>query len=189
LAQVIAAGSVIGLLAGCSESVPTGQTNSSGKSSLDRLVEAGSQRLQTADPIAAFKWINHGNVEDAARAEQVVSSVGELATAHSIDPEFVKKAFRYQISATEAVEYELFAQWKLGERPLPQTAPDLTTSRATIDMLNKRMVDEMATQWRVLHSPSCKSELDNAVENAATANKLDEFHRTALTAATRSYCS
>src|SRR6476646_1313769 len=40
-------------------------------SPLHHLVDTAVQRLATADPVAAFKWINGGPITDVQRANQV----------------------------------------------------------------------------------------------------------------------
>ena len=47
-------------------------------SPLDALVSAAAQRLQVADPVAAVKWITHGDIEDPVRVQQVVDAVAPL---------------------------------------------------------------------------------------------------------------
>ena len=57
------------------------------------LVDTAAQRLATADPVAAAKWINGGPLTDTARANQVLDSVAADASAHGIDPEYVRTVF------------------------------------------------------------------------------------------------
>ena len=56
---------------------------------LYRLVDTAAQRLATADPVAAFKWINGGDITDPQRVNQVMAAVGSDATAHGIDAHYV----------------------------------------------------------------------------------------------------
>ena len=93
-------------------------------SPLHRLVDTAAQRLATADPVAASKWINGGPITDAARANQVLDGVGADATAHSIDPQYVRTIFTDQINATEGIEYARFGQWKFDP---PRPRPPLLT--------------------------------------------------------------
>ncbi len=155
---------------------------------LYRLVDTAAQRLATADPVAASKWINGGPITDTARANDVLDAVGADATAHGVDPQYVRTVFTDQIGATEGVEYSLFGQWKLNPATAPATAPDLSASRSEIDGFNKTMVDEIALQWSSLHSPTCFSQLNDTIDVVATARQLDPLYRQALGSATRSYC-
>jgi chorismate mutase len=93
---------------------------------LYRLVDTAAQRLATADPVAAFKWVNDGPpIDDPPRAAAVLDAVGADATAHGIDPSYVRTVFTDQIDATEGIEYMRFAQWKFDPRAAPTTGPDL----------------------------------------------------------------
>ncbi|WP_199254117.1 chorismate mutase family protein [Mycolicibacterium mengxianglii] len=61
-------------LAGAGESSP-----------LHTLVDTAAQRLQTAEPVAAFKWINGAPINDPPRVQVVFDGVGTEATAHQLD--------------------------------------------------------------------------------------------------------
>jgi chorismate mutase len=153
------------------------------------LVDAASQRLQTAEPVAATKWINAGAIEDPLRVEQVLRAVSADATRKGVEPAYVRRIFTDQVHATEALEYSRFAQWKLDPPAAPTVAPDLASSRATIDRLNTEMVDQVALQWTVLHSPDCIRVLDDAKAAVAAARILDPLYRQALDFSTHSYCA
>ena len=45
-------------------------------SPLTALVDAAAQRLQVAEPVAAFKWNTHGAIEDEGRVRQELAEVG-----------------------------------------------------------------------------------------------------------------
>lgn len=152
------------------------------------LVDAAAQRLQTADPVAANKFRNGGPIEDPRREQQVIDATTAEARNRHIDPAYVGQVFRDQIDATVAVEHGLFARWKLDPVTAPASAPDLAASRTAIDALNHTMVNEIADQWPILHSPSCPADLAGAVDGVATARNLDPLYRQALDYATRSYC-
>lgn len=151
-------------------------------------MDAAAQRLQSADPVAAFKWIAKGSIEDPARAQQVLAAVTADAVTARIDPDYVRQLFGDQIAATEGVEYGRFSQWKLDPAGAPATAPDLSASRSAIDALNKTMVAEIAAHWQLLRSPDCVADRDEAVDAVAGARGFDALYRQALDFATRSYC-
>jgi chorismate mutase len=157
-------------------------------SSLSALVDAAAQRLQTADAVAASKWITHGPIEDPAREQRVIDAVTAAAGDVGVDPAYVARAFRDQIDATVAVQYDRFGQWKLDPGGAPTAAPDLSDSRTAIDALNRTMVSEIAAQWDSLHSPLCATDLEAARNDVAAARDLDDEYRRALAFATRSYC-
>lgn len=156
---------------------------------LFRLVDTAAQRLQTADPVAAVKWLKGGSIEDPARVDQVPKAVGAQATASGADPVFVQKVFTDQIHATEGIEYLRFSQWKFDPATAPTTAPDLSESRTAIDGFNRTMVAELASQQGVLRGPGCAIALDAARAQVVTNQHLDPLYQQALTAATRNYCN
>jgi chorismate mutase len=155
---------------------------------LYRLVDTAAQRLATADPVAATKWLNGGAITDTTRANQVLDAVGADATSHGIDARFVRAVFTDQIGATEGIQYSRFAQWKFDPSTAPTAAPDLAESRTAIDGFNKVMIDEIALQWDSLHGPACPAEVREATDIVAAARALDPLYRQALSSATRSYC-
>jgi len=153
-----------------------------------QLVDAAAQRLATADPVAATKWINGGPITDPARANQVLDSVAADATAHGIEPEYVRTVFTDQIAANEGIQYTRFGQWKFDPGTAPTSAPDLAESRTQINGLNKILVDEIALHWNSLHSQGCGQDLADATGAVVAARKLDGLYQQALTSATRAYC-
>jgi chorismate mutase len=155
---------------------------------LTALVDAAAVRLQTADPVAAAKWLSKGSIEDRARADQVLATVTADAVSAGIGADYVRRVFADQINATEAVEYGRFSEWKLNPSAAPTTAPDLSASRSAIDALNHTMVAEIASHWQLLHAPDCSADRDDAVAAAASAHQLDALYRAALDFAARSYC-
>ena len=110
------------------------------------------------------------------------------ATAHGIDPQYVRAVFTDQIAATEGVEYTRFGQWKFDPATAPTTAPDLAESRTQIDGFNKTLVDEIALHWNSLHSPGCGQDLSDAKAAVAGDRRLDPLYQQALSSATQSYC-
>ena len=152
------------------------------------LVDAATQRLQTAEPVSASKWMTDGSIEDPQRVDQVLAAVSADATGKGVDVDYVRQIFTDQIHATEAIEYSRFAQWKLDPGSAPGVAPDLATSRTTIDRLNAEMVEQVALHWSVLHSPGCTGTLDGARAAVIAAHKLDPLYQQALDFSTHSYC-
>ena len=162
--------------------------NAEPESPLYALVDVAAQRLATADPVAAYKWINGGPITDPQRAGQVLDTVGNDAAAHGIDQQYVRTVFEDQIDATEGIQYTRFGQWKFDPATAPTVAADLAESRSAIDGFNKKMVDEIALQWDSLHSPECAADLTSATSAVVSARHLDALYQQALSSATRSYC-
>lgn len=155
---------------------------------LTRLVDAVAQRLQVAEPVAAYKWRTHGAIEDPVRVRQELAKLGDDAVAQHIDRNYVTRVFGDQIGATEAIEYSRFADWKLNPGEAPADSPDLSASRSAIDGLNQAMLTEISANWDLLHSPACAPQLDAARAGVIADRQLDGLSQRALWSATRSYC-
>jgi chorismate mutase len=182
---------LIALIAACATLALTAAPTAHADDDADplyRLVDAASQRLLTAEPVAAVKWVDGGSIEDAARARHVLDTVGADARDRGIDEAFVRRAFEDQIHATEGIEYIRFGQWKLDPAAAPASAPDLAESRTAIDGFNRTMVSEMAGQWGVLHGPGCAAALDGARQSVIADRGLDPLYQQALDFATHTYC-
>jgi chorismate mutase len=119
----------------------------------------------------------------------VLRDVSADATRNGVEPDYVRRIFTDQIHATEALEYSRFAQWKLDPSAAPGVAPDLASSRETIDRLNSEMVDQIAMQWVVLHSPDCTRLLADAKAAVTAVRSLDPLYQQALDFSTHSYCA
>jgi chorismate mutase len=164
------------------------QARADSTSPLTELVDAAAQRLETAEPVAAFKWSAHGAIEDPGRVGQELAKLGADATAEHIDPGYVTRVFSDQINATEAIEYSRLADWKLNPSSVPIGSPDLSASRAAIDGLNQAMLTQIVANWDLLHSPGCSVQLDAAGSDVIRTRRLDSLYQQALSLATQSYC-
>jgi chorismate mutase len=176
----------IGLVVGVCGAVPIAHAEEPGP--LFRLVDTAAQRLLTADPVAASKWVDGGQIVDPARVGQVLDAVGADARTRGIDEAYVRRAFENQIHATEGIQFTRFGQWKFDPAVAPTTAPDLSQSRTAIDGFNKTMVAEMAAQWGVLRGAGCRVALDEARTSVIAQRALDPLYDRALDVATGSYC-
>ncbi|OBH81099.1 chorismate mutase [Mycobacterium scrofulaceum] len=155
---------------------------------LTGLVDAAAQRLQIAEPVAAFKWHAHGPIEDPDRVRQELAKLATEASSQRVDPDYVTKVFGDQIRATEGIEYSRFADWKLDPAGAPTQSADLAASRSAIDDLNHTMLNQMVADWDLLHSPACPAQLDLARGGVVRTRGLDPLYQRALALATQSYC-
>jgi chorismate mutase len=158
-------------------------------STLTELVDAAAQRLQTAEPVAAFKWNSHGAIEDPGRVQDELAKLSTDAAGERIDPTYVTRVFADQINATEGIEYSRFADWKLNPSSVPAGSPDLSASRSTIDGLNQTMLTQIVAHWDLLHSPACAPQLDAARTAVIHVHQLESLYQRALSLATQSYCA
>lgn len=159
-----------------------------GEYPLASLVDAAAQRLQIAEPVAAFKWKTHGAIEDPMRVRQELAKLGDQAVAEHVDRDYVTRVFGDQVSATEALEYSRFADWKLNPADAPADSPDLSASRSAIDGLNQAMLTQIVANWDLLRSPACPPQLDAARSGIVERRRLDDLYQRALWSATQSYC-
>lgn len=157
-------------------------------SPLTELVDAAAQRLQIAEPVAAYKWNAHGAIEDPARVEQELAKLRADAAGQHVDPDYVARVFGDQINATEAIEYRRFADWKLNPHRVPAAPPDLSASRSAIDTLNQTMLSQLAANGDLLRSPACAAQLDAARTAVVQARQLDGLYQQAMASATQTYC-
>jgi chorismate mutase len=191
-APVVVTGVLGGLLGGLLVLATLLSTQSRADTSpLSELIDAATQRLQTAEPVAAFKWNAHGSsdIEDPTRVQQVLVKVRADASVQHVDPDYVARVFGDQINATEAIEYSRFAEWKLDPASAPAAAPDLSASRSAIDALNQAMLTQIVANWDLLHSPACSARLEEARNDVVRGRQLDSLYQQALSLATRSYCA
>lgn len=159
-----------------------------GENPLASLVDAAAQRLQVAEPVAAYKWKTHGAIEDPVRVRQQLAELGDQAVAEHVDRSYVTRVFGDQVNATEAIEYARFADWKLNPGGAPADSPDLSASRSAIDGLNQAMLAQIVANWDLLHSPACTPQLETARSGIVEGRRLDGLYQRALWSATQSYC-
>jgi chorismate mutase len=164
------------------------QGRAEGAGPLTALVDALAERLTIAEPVAAYKWSAHGDIEDPVRIQQELATLREDAASAHVDPDYVARVFGDQIDATEAIEYRRFADWKLEPAAVPPPPADLAASRAVIDNLNTKILSHISLNWSLLNSPACAGLLHDARAEVTRRRNLDDLYRRALTAATASYC-
>lgn len=183
LSAVARCGALVGALA-----VLAAPARADSVSPLAPLVDAAVQRLQLAEPVAAYKWHTHGAIEDPIRVQQELAKLGDEAVAEHLDRSYVTRIFGDQISATEGIEYSRFADWKLNPGNAPAESPDLSASRSVIDSLNRTMLTQVLANWDLLHSPACAGQLDAARSGVIQGRQLDSLYQQGLSTATHSYC-
>ena len=126
---VAAVGVALSLASGAGEGVATADDSGA----LTRLVDDAAERLQTADPVAASKYLTGGAVDDPVREQEVIDSVTAGADAKNIDSDFVHDVFRNQIDATDS-RAQPVRPWKINPGQLRRRlriSPDLEHHRHT----------------------------------------------------------
>ena len=187
-ATVVALCATAGGLAVLGVTLLASRAGAAPSSPLSELVDAAAQRLAVAEPVAAFKWASHASIEDPGRVQEELVKLRADAEAAHVDPGYMARVFGDQITATEAIEYSRFADWKLNPAIAPDAPPDLSASRSTIDGLNQTMLTLIVANWPLLHSPACRQQLDAASTDVMRLRRLDGLYQRALSSATQSYC-
>jgi len=152
------------------------------------LVGAVSDRLATADTVAASKWSSHGAVEDPAREQVVLDAAAAGAKARGLDPALVASVFRDQIQASKVVQYGLLEDWTAEPAGAPAAAPDLASIRPVLDGVTPRLLDALAATSTARTDGSCTAQRGSADEQAVTSRGWDALHRRGLERAMRSIC-
>ena len=152
------------------------------------LVDAATQRLQTAEPVSASKWNTGGSIEDPQRVEQVLAAVSADATGGALTP---NASGRYSSIRSMPPKPSNTTGSRNGSsirRRRRASRLDLASSRSTIDRLNTEMVEQIAVHWSVLQSPDCAGTLADARAAVTGARTLDPLYQQALYFSTHSYC-
>jgi chorismate mutase len=156
--------------------------------SLSGLTGAISDRLALADTVAASKWASGAAIDDPAREQVVLDSVSQLAVERGLDPEYVRTVFRDQIEASKTVQRALFFVWSLPGQAPPSGSPDLGPVRTAINQLNVEIVDQMASQRKLLAVNACLPAVAASTVHTVGAEHLDPLHLTGLIQAQVSVC-
>jgi chorismate mutase len=152
------------LLAGCahlkSESDP-----------LDDLLGLIDQRLALADEVARSKWNSGAPVEDLAREQEIVDTIGIDARNYGLDPGLAKPFFHAQIEASKIVQNARLVEWRTAQLPKFSNAPDLQRDiRPRLDRLTPAMLDALAQALPALRTRDALKRLEaRAAVDAAHA--------------------
>ncbi|MGO1072657.1 chorismate mutase [Lysobacter sp. CA199] len=153
---------------------------------LQRLADLSAQRLLLADTVAASKRQSGKPVEDAAREQSQLETLGQQAAAHGLVREQATAFFKAQIEANKLVQYRLLAEPARAGRP---AAPiDLAPVRERLDGINADLLDSLAPALSESRGAACVQRTDRAQRQAARRHRLDELHRIALSRAFGDLC-
>lgn len=138
--------------------------DSASASALANIVSLAATRLAQAAPVAQWKWHTKQPIEDPERERFVMDNISQRARATHMDVDYVASFMRDQIEANKAVQEKLFQRWK--DKPPPAPAPDtLATARAEIVRLSSSVLPALANLESVRNSPTCPTELREALDN------------------------
>ncbi|MFX0573400.1 gamma subclass chorismate mutase AroQ [Nocardia nepalensis] len=161
---------------------------------LDRIVALLTERLDTADAVAAAKWAtaaqNGGepSIDDPAREAQVYDSMARLGAERGLPESWIHQVFSGQIEANKIVQRGLVTRWRFDPAAVPSTPPDLATVRPVIDRVNAEIIDQLALRRAELTGPNCAQRLASPVLGALTSGRADPLHQAALVRAAAALC-
>jgi chorismate mutase len=145
------------------------------------VVQASAQRIELAEQVALSKWFTHRPVEDAGREELVIRGAVRDGVARGLKEEFVASFFRAQIEANKSVQSALLSQWRLHGPDPRQTPPDLVrTVRPELDRIQSTLIDQLAATRDLQESPSCRTDLQHAIDAYLSGHHLPDMEATAL---------
>ena len=140
---------------------------------LDKLLTLIEQRLALADEVARSKWNSGAAVEDLARENEIVETIGRDAGKYGLDPAFARSFFRAQIEASKLAQNAHLAQWRAARQPPFADAPDLQRDiRPQLDRLTPLMLDALSRSLPALHAPDAAMRLQARAGDAAHAAAL-----------------
>ncbi|WP_329597215.1 chorismate mutase [Streptomyces pseudovenezuelae] len=155
---------------------------------LHPVVELASERLATADLVAAAKWGTDSPIDDPAREQQVLDNVAAQAQQLGADPDEIRVIFRDQIEANKTVQRGLFQRWTDHPDQAPTTKPDLSVVRQEINRITSALVQSLADTSEDRGTFACRPELALAAFQVRYENHLDGLHTRALVRALPSVC-
>ncbi len=92
-AAVVVSSGLVGGLAVLVATLVATPARADSASPLTELVDAAAQRLEVAEPVAAFKWSAHSAIEDPGRVQQELAKLGADASAEHVDANYVTQVF------------------------------------------------------------------------------------------------
>ncbi|MGV9674440.1 gamma subclass chorismate mutase AroQ [Nocardia sp. NPDC003482] len=160
---------------------------------LDRLVELTLERLETADVVAAAKWVaargGDPGIDDPAREAEVYDAMARAGAGLGLDAERVRQVFGGQIEANKLVQRGLVTRWRVDPAAAPTAAPELSAVRPVIDRVNGELLAQLAEHRADLAGPGCVERLSTSVFPALSGGRADALHQAALVRASAALCA
>jgi len=162
--------------------------------SLDRLVALVLERLDTADAVAAAKWVAAGElgtepaIDDPVREANVYDAMARLGNGRDLPENWVRQVFFGQIEANKTVQRGLMLQWRFDPAAAPTAPEGLASVRPVINRVNVEILDQLDLRRAELTAPDCAERLARSVFGVFSAGRGDALHRAALVRAAVSLC-
>lgn len=147
------------------------RNDSTAEQALRAIVRLASERVLTADTVAAAKWGTSQPIDEPAREKLELDSLASQAKRLAMDGAAVRRIFEDQITANKTVQKALFTKWQ--DQPATRPTgrrPDLATQvRPVLDRINNQLLAAIQQAQPVLSVSSCGGLLvtyrDAAVQN------------------------
>ncbi|MFI9650012.1 gamma subclass chorismate mutase AroQ [Streptomyces sp. NPDC052040] len=163
-------------------------TSSVSKQTMAHLAGLALERVNTADLVAASKWISGQPIEDPVREQQVLDSMDAEAVRLGIDRPSVQRIFKDQIEANKLVQSELHERWRSNAGEAPTSAPDLGDVRDEINRINGELLTAIGASQPLLSTPQCSRIRVQAVDAVVRSQHPDDLHIKGLWRALKDLC-
>lgn len=141
--------------------------------SLQQLVQLIDDRLDLADDVARYKWTAHQPIEDLAREQAIIQSLGHQAGKHGLPVAWSEAFFRAQIEASKSEQRALFAKWGETHPNGFKNPPHLTTvTRPKLDAINRQLFAILSSTWGQIRNPLCQPVIVDLVATRQQASAL-----------------
>lgn len=155
---------------------------------VDPLMRGILERLAISEAVARTKFASGKPVEDRAREQSLLDTVGERAQRFGLTPAQARTFFRLQIDASKLVQNVLIARWQR-DGDAAGGPDDLATSlRPALDRLSGSLLHDLGRVCALPDGPARMARIHQARERAARAAGLEALQRAALDEATSGLC-
>ncbi|WP_374625184.1 gamma subclass chorismate mutase AroQ [Pandoraea sp.] len=155
---------------------------------LDPLMNGILERLAISEAVARTKYTSGKPVQDTAREQALLDSVGDRAARYGLTPAQARTFFRLQMEAGKLVQTALLARWAREGRAPGEPVDLATRLRPALDRLGTSLLHDLARLCAVPDDPSRMARIHQARERIAKAAKLEALQRAAFDEATSGLC-
>lgn len=155
---------------------------------LDPLMNGILKRLAISEAVARNKYGSGKAVQDTAREQALLDSMGEQAPQYGLTPAQARTFFRLQIDAGKLVQTALLARWAR-DGHAPGEPVDLGSRlRPALDKLGTSLLHDLGRLCALPDDPTRLARIHQARERVARAAKLEALQRAAFDEATSGLC-
>ncbi|MGQ5522196.1 gamma subclass chorismate mutase AroQ [Chitinimonas sp. PSY-7] len=166
-----------------------GLTAQAAPADIDLLIDASIERLQLADAVAHYKFVNKVAVEDLPREALVIATAVAAGKENGLAEQEVESLFRQQMTANKIVQQGLITKWQAGPAPTGPV-PDLVREvRPKLDLVQAQLLKGLLQSRQDRQQADCQQRLAQQAQAKVEAKGLDELHTRALGQAISRLCS